>query len=273
MAIVMLTRLFVFLCRFAPLKRLLWRNWYNFLARRYRENDWTFMNYGYVGPAETPALVLNAVDEPDRYCIQLYHFVAGQADLQGKRVLEVGSGRGGGASFVKRYLGPSAVTGVDFSTNAVEFCRRRHSIPGLSFQEGSAERLPFEDNSFDAVLNVESSHCYASMDEFLSEVRRVLVPGGFLLYADLRESRSLPAWQSQLATSRMNIIAETNITGNVLSALDADNDRKSALIHRLIPRPLLASFNDFAGTRGSAIYEGFRLGRFTYRAFVLQKTA
>jgi hypothetical protein len=70
----------------------------------------------------------------------------------------------------------------------------------------------------------------------------------------------------------MNIIAESNITGNVLSALDADNNRKSALIHRLIPKPLLASFNDFAGTRGSAIYEGFRLGSFTYRAFLLQKT-
>ena len=54
-------------------------------------------------------------------------------------------------------------------------------------------------------------------------------------------------------------------------ALDADNDRKSALIHQLIPRPLIASFADFAGMRGSVIYEGFRTGRFTYRAFRLQK--
>jgi SAM-dependent methyltransferase len=267
----MLTNIFIFLCRFAPLKRMLWRNWYNLLAHSYKEKDWTFMNYGYAATAETPALVLNADDEPDRYCIQLYHFVASQAGLEGKRVLEVGSGRGGGASFVMRYLRPVSVTGVDFSANAVAFCRRRHSVIGLSFREGAAERLPFEADAFDAVLNVESSHCYASMNDFLSEVRRVLKPGGFFLYADLRAIHDLQTLQSQLDNCGMNIIAETDITENVLSALDADHDRKSALIHRLIPRPLLASFNDFAGTRGSAIYEGFRSGSFTYRAFVLEK--
>src|SRR5438128_1941354 len=96
----MLARIFVFLCRFAPLKRMLWRSWYNFLARSYREGDWTFMNYGYVPPAATSPLALHPEDEPDRYCIQLYHFVASQADLIDKAVLEVGSGRGGGASFV-----------------------------------------------------------------------------------------------------------------------------------------------------------------------------
>jgi len=267
----MLTKVFVFFCRFPPLKRMLWRNWYNFLARSYKGDDWTFMNYGYVASGETPALALDAGDEPDRYCIQLYQFVASQAVLEGKRVLEVGSGRGGGASFVKRYLGPAEMTGVDFSANAVAFCRRRYSIRGLSFREGAAEQLPFEDDSFDAVLNVESSHCYASMHEFLSEVRRVLKPGGVFLYADLRAKQDHQTLQSQLANCRMRMVAETDITANVLSALEADHDRKSALIRRLIPKPLLASFNDFAGTRGSAIYEGFRLGTFTYRTFLLEK--
>ena len=35
---------------------------------------------------------------------------------------------------------------------------------------GDSENLPFEDNTFDAVLNIESSHCYASMDKFIKEV-------------------------------------------------------------------------------------------------------
>src|SRR4051812_38086360 len=103
----MLSKCFVFICRWPPLRRLLWRHWYNFLARSYRENDWTFMNYGYVQPADTPALTVSPADESNRYCIQLYNFVAGQSPLDGKQVLEVGSGRGGGASFVKRYLRPA----------------------------------------------------------------------------------------------------------------------------------------------------------------------
>src|SRR5688572_27985796 len=83
----LLARAFVLACRFAPLKRRLWRAWYDFLAGRYRADDWTFMNYGYIPPSGTPALALNPDDESNRYCIQLYHFVASAAELKGKRVL------------------------------------------------------------------------------------------------------------------------------------------------------------------------------------------
>ena len=267
----MLTRVAACLCRFPPVRQMLWKNLYDFLADRYSETDWTFMNYGYVPMPETDTLPLDASDEPNRYCIQLYHFVASASGLQGKRVLEVGSGRGGGASYVKRYLKPAEVTGVDFSANAITFCRQKHRVQGLSFREGSAEALPFEDASFDAVVNVESSHCYGSMEAFLSEVRRVLRPGGLFLYADLRNGSDFAEWKTQLDKSRMKMVSETEITANVLAALDRDNDRKAALISKLVPKPFVAAFSDFAGMRGSIIYEGFRTGGYTYWAFVMEK--
>lgn len=43
--------------------------------------------------------------------------------IKGKEVLEVGSGRGGGSSFMKRYLEPSRVVGADFSESQVKFCK------------------------------------------------------------------------------------------------------------------------------------------------------
>jgi ubiquinone/menaquinone biosynthesis C-methylase UbiE len=43
---------------------------------------------------------------------------------------------------------------------------------------GDAENLPFPQVSFDAVINVESAHCYGSIERFLAEVHRVLRPGG-----------------------------------------------------------------------------------------------
>src|SRR6185436_1093058 len=81
-------------------KRLLWRSVYDFLARRYRDQRWTFMNYGYRPPHDKASVALAPEDEPDRSCIELYGLVAGAVDLTGGELLEVGSGRGGGASFV-----------------------------------------------------------------------------------------------------------------------------------------------------------------------------
>ncbi len=77
------------------LKRLLWRSCYQFLARRYRDRAWVFMNYVYQPPQDSRPLALDPANEPDRFCIQLYHRVAGTLNLDGLEVLEVGSGRGG----------------------------------------------------------------------------------------------------------------------------------------------------------------------------------
>src|SRR5689334_12572366 len=49
-------------------KRLLWRTSYDFLSRRYRDDRWTFMNYGYRPPHEGSPLALAPEDEPDRSC-------------------------------------------------------------------------------------------------------------------------------------------------------------------------------------------------------------
>ena len=129
--------------------------------------DWAFMNYGYA-----PATVdvgkppLRSSDERDRLCIQLYLHAIDDSDLRDRDVLEVGSGRGGGASYLSRYLQPHSMTGMDFSQEAVDLCNRHRRAPGLTFVCGDALSMPFPASSFDAVVNIESSHCYESMDTF-----------------------------------------------------------------------------------------------------------
>ena len=228
------------------------------------------MNYGYATSAPGK-LVLEPADDADRHWIQLYHHVAEPVDLHGSRVLEIGSGRGGGSSFIQRYLKPRHMIGLDLSKDAVQWSRKRHRVDGLEFRVGDAEKLPFEDGSIDAVINVESSHCYPSFDKFLAEVHRVLRPGGHFLYADFRAQESIPAWQESLNDSGLILLREVDITANVVIALERDNDRKLALINRLVPKPLRASFLDFAAVRGSALFEGFRTGKVSYRSFVLSK--
>jgi ubiquinone/menaquinone biosynthesis C-methylase UbiE len=252
--------------------RTLFRLWYQLFVVIDRGRDVRFMNYGYVDldPDARP-LPLSEEDAPNRYCIQLYHHVAGAVDLTGKDVLEVGSGRGGGASWISRHLGPRSMTGVDFSDKAVAFSNHHYATDILSFRTGDALELPLPDASIDAVVNVESSHCYVSMERFLAEVRRVLRPGGWFLYTDHRPHDHVDAWRAQLAASGLEIVRETDITANVVRALELDSDRKERLIDEKIPRILRHQIEEFAATVGSQAYESFRTRDGIYLSFVLQK--
>jgi SAM-dependent methyltransferase len=254
-------------------KRLLWRAWYQFLAHHYRDRQWTFMNYGHSPPPEAPPLALCAEDEPDRSCIQLYHLVASAVELAGREVLEVGSGRGGGAAFVTRVLRPRRMVGVDLSPRAVAFCRARHTVRGLSFEVGDAERLGFAAASFDVVLNVESSHCYGDLGAFVREVRRVLRPDGYFLYADFRSSTELAAWRAAMLADGLRLVAERDITPGVVAALDVDHNWKKGLIESRVERPLRRAFRQFAALKGTALYDQFRDGTVVYHAFVFQNVA
>lgn len=266
----MLANLFRRLCRVPFFRRFLWRRWYNYLAQRHADRRWTFMNYGYQA-SKDGQLTLEKADEPNRYCIQLYHHVVSGVELAGKEVLEVGSGRGGGASYLQRYLGPASTVGVDFSEEAVEFCRASHQVPGLSFRQGDAEALPFDRGIFDVVVNVESSHCYGSMTVFLSEVARVLRPGGHFCFADLRHGEEQVLLQRQLAASGLDLILEQDIGAKVLRALEADCQRRLALISQFVPRWSTTSFRDFAGGPDSKVWRGLSSGQTSYFQYVFQK--
>ena len=245
-------------------RQFAWRVCYGLLASRVPSPDWAFMNYGFAPLEPGPALHLEASDEPDRLCIQLYQHAVGAVVVHDRDMLEVGSGRGGGASYVSRYLRPLSVTGLDFSQEAVDLCNRHRKAPGLTFLCGDAQSMPFPDRSFDAVLNIESSHCYPSMGRFLAEVHRVLRPGGSFLFADLRSRAGLDALHRQFGASPLNLEGEEDITANVLRALDVDNDRKSQLIRTLIPRPFRRPIRAFAGIEGTTNYVGFANGRLRY---------
>ena len=267
----MLTKLFAYLCRFPVLKRLLWRRWYQFLARRFAIPEWQTMNYGFSALPIAAPIVLDPSEEGERYGLQLYHAVCAGHSLAKMNVLEVGCGRGGGAAFIHRSGEPAAMTGLDFSAEAIALCLKRYARDGLTFLTGDAEKLPFADATFDIVVNVESSHCYGSMPAFLSEVQRVLKPGGRFLCADFRDHDKVQIWREQLAASGLKVAVEKEITPNVLAALDADNDRKLVLMRKILPPRLFGAFSDFAAVKGSLVYEHFRSGEMRYFRFELVK--
>jgi len=228
-----------------------------------------FMNYGFADlDTDAGPVSLHPEDEPNRYCIQMYRHVVGDVDLRGLDVLEVGSGRGGGASYMARYLKSRSVIGLDVTGSAIRFCNRHYRVPGLSFLQGDAQSLLFDDASFDAVVNVESSHCYPSMERFLHETHRVLRPDGWFLFADHRPRGWVETLRTQLCQAKFAIRREQRITPNVLRALDLNNERKRRLIEQNVPRILQGFFSEFAamqGTRG--VYAKFASGDKQYLSF------
>lgn len=249
-------------------RRTVVQRWYQNPAGKYRDKDWTFMNWGFVDlDSRASRLKLDPALEGERYSVQLYHHVASAVDPKGKDVLEVGSGRGGGAAYIQRCLQPRSVTGIDFSANAVDFCQETHAVEGLTFIAGDAESLPFDDHSFDVVINVESSHTYGSMETFLGEVTRVLRPNGYFLFADVRPKESIHTLRCQLQDSGLHILNERDISQNVLKALKTDSGRKYTLIKAKVRQIIAKSIKNFAGMRGLSS------GETQYLSVVMQKGA
>jgi SAM-dependent methyltransferase len=247
-----------------------WRGVYNILSRFWRDDDWRFMNYGFM--PEGAAFPLKAEDEPERAFIGLYHQAVEGLPLAGARVLEIGSGRGGGSRYIARYHAPASVVGLDYSPETVRLARRLNAdTASLSFEVGDAERLPFADGSFDVVVNIESSHCYANVPAFASEAARVLAPGGWFTFADMRPKGKLPELDRQLSVPGLELVAERSLSVGVVAALDAAEARKRERIGRA--RLMRRFMTEFSGAQGSILYKGLSGGGVVYVARRYRKTA
>ncbi|MDX6767388.1 MAG: class I SAM-dependent methyltransferase [Candidatus Methylacidiphilales bacterium] len=259
-----------------PLRKAIWRLWYPYLTRQLAKEEshrTVFLNYAY--ETEPPwNLPLDPADESDRGCIQLYHHTAtlGGRSLSGLDVLEASCGHGGGASYLTRTFHPRSYTGLDLNPEAVRFCQRHHSLPELRFLTGDAENLPFPDNSFDAVVNVEASHCYPDFPRFLTGVSRVLRPGGYFHYADFRFDVAIPEWEQALQAAPLRVLESRVIDAEVLRGMDLNSARSEALMQRHLPRFLHGLGRDFAGIRGSRIYQALKDGTLSYRSMLLRKS-
>jgi SAM-dependent methyltransferase len=253
-----------------PVRKAIWRLWYPFLTRRLRGEEVLFLNYAF--ETDPPVgLQLDLEDEPNRACIQLYHHVATQVDLRGKDVLEVRCGHGGGASWLTRTLRPASYTGLDLNPTGIAFCLQRHRVPGLSFVQGDAQHLPFPDNSLDAVINVEASHCYPDFPGFLAEVARVLKLGGHFLYADFRFRDGFAEWENAIASAPLKIVQTRDIRMGVLHGMDCNAIRSEKLICERLPTFLHSLGRDFAGLPGSRVYEALKSHELSYRSWCFRK--
>lgn len=94
----------------------------------------------------------------------------------GQHALDVGCGPGALTARLAERLGPSAVAAVDPSPSFVAALRVR--LPHVDVRESSAERLPFDDDAFDAALAQLVVHFMSDPVAGLQEMARVTKPDG-----------------------------------------------------------------------------------------------
>jgi SAM-dependent methyltransferase len=222
--------------------------------------DFCCMNYGYAPAGAAPA------PGTEGYCLALYHHLLDDARLEGRRVLEVSCGRGGGAADIAARYALAELVGLDISEQNLGIARRRFAhVKNLTFALGRAEKLAFENASFDAVVNVEASHLYDDPARFFAEVIRVLRPGGRFFYADLSWQNSDPA--GMLRAAGFSIARDEDITADVLRALELDSERRELIVTGSIPEDLQHDYRNWSGVKGYRAYNRFASREWVYRAF------
>ena len=219
----------------------IWRMGYNWANVHFGSlvDDYPFLNYGYKEGAvkENKCIddVLLAKKDKMKEILpadfqkvwgstQLYAATLSlyRGDISGKSILEVGCGRGGGCSVVHAYCKPSQYMGVDLSNEAISLCKKLHkNEDNRNFKVANSMELAnnFPRGSFDVVLNVESAHCYPSIEKFANGVYHVLKPNGQFLFADLGAKVEFDVIRETFEKAGLSVVAEYDVTRNVTRSL------------------------------------------------------
>ena len=172
-------------------------------------NDWAL-------PLYDPITRLTGADLAKRMLLD-------QAALRpSHRVLDTGCGTGTLALLIKRLYPGVAVVGLDPDPKALTRAREKAARAGVTiqFNRGFSDELPYPEASFDRVFSSFMFHHLREEDraKTLSDVRRVLVPGGSLHLLDMErpEAEARGWWAGVL---RSNPHLKDNSPGTVLKLM------------------------------------------------------
>ncbi|MEO9483744.1 MAG: bifunctional demethylmenaquinone methyltransferase/2-methoxy-6-polyprenyl-1,4-benzoquinol methylase UbiE [Ekhidna sp.] len=116
-------------------------------------------------------------------------------DLQPKQILDIATGTGDFA-IESLKLNPEKVIGVDISEGMLNVGREKMKKRGYSdiidMQSGDSENLHFEDNKFDAVIVAFGVRNFENLEKGLSEMNRVLRPGGRAIILEFSKPTVFP---------------------------------------------------------------------------------
>ena len=131
------------------------------------------------------------LDNTPGYKVRQAHLeLLGLTSLRGKKILDVGCGPGTYGLMLAQC--GNEVVGVEISPASVQEANRRAKEKGVTFtaQVGDLEKLPFADNTFDVCFCGWVLHHFPDVDASVSELARVLKPGGVMAMVEPNETNA-----------------------------------------------------------------------------------
>lgn len=117
-------------------------------------------------------------------CKEDYPYIASELEKEEyEDLLDCGCGTGPMISFLYEKDSSKKYTGLDITPRMIEVAKNK-KLEGVNWVVGDCENLPFEENSFDAIICSNSFHHYPNPEKFFESAKRVLRPGGRLILQD-----------------------------------------------------------------------------------------
>ena len=130
-------------------------------------------------------------------------------ELDPKEILDVATGTADVAIMTARILQPQKIIGIDISEGMLAFGRKKIEKLRLNncieLLNGDSETINFDDNSFDAVTVAFGVRNFQNLEKGLSEIRRVLKPGGKLVVLEFSKPKAVGI--KQLYNVYMKVVA------------------------------------------------------------------
>lgn len=128
----------------------------------------------------------------------------------GRKIADLGCGRGGPGQWVARTTG-AALVGVDFSDVALQQAReraRQHGISDtVSYQGGSFDATGFDPSTFDAAMSIDVIWAIPDKRAGFAETARILKPGARFAFTDWERDSSPPGYAATLSDHRPMLTA------------------------------------------------------------------
>ncbi|CDW89709.1 UNKNOWN [Stylonychia lemnae] len=250
-------------------RKLIWKFFYNSFSWYLKnENYFRSHNCGYAiltQTGETLKLVAKQ-DIKNQYQNQMYHYAAlgirNLDDLQGKNVLDLATGRGGGLAFLAKYFYPKNAVGIDISSHQIQFAQsHQDEIDSLSYFQGDVECLNAvnfdKDIQYDLITCIESLHCFSNLSAIFNGVQNLMQKNGNFVIVDIFEKKEVKNIEKIMKHFFM-IEKREIITINVKHAMNLDKPRVEKMISKFITDNEIAKQvmrNILASAEGSKTYE------------------